>query len=106
MTDKEALWYKFKHGFSQQGSSFEGNFWADMPSAIALSQTGVGPSGHVTEAIDSKETEDVYFKEPAVGEVSPDHEGVEPVIKSQSGEGMLLNNLACQLPSEIVEELV
>ena len=25
MTEKEALWYEFEHGFSQQGSSSEGN---------------------------------------------------------------------------------
>ena len=25
MTEKEALWHKFEHGFSQQGSSSKGN---------------------------------------------------------------------------------
>ena len=58
----------------------------------ALSQTGTGPSGRVTEAIDYEETKEVYSEEPTVGEVSPDHEGVEPVIESQPGEGILLNN--------------
>ena len=45
MSKKEALWYEFEHGFSQQGSSLEGNPWADVPSARVLSQTGAGPSG-------------------------------------------------------------
>ena len=92
MTEIEAQWHKFEHGFSQQGSSSEGNFWVDVPSAGALSHTGAGPSGRVTEAIDSNETEEVYSEEPTMGKVSPDHEGVEPVIESQPSEGMLLNN--------------
>ena len=92
MTEKEVLWYEFEHSFSQQGSSFEGNFWADVPSVRALSQTGTGPSGRVTEAIDSEETKEVYSKELAAGEVSLDHKGVELVIESHPGEGMLLNN--------------
>ena len=56
VTEKEALWYKFKHSFSQQGSSSEGNFWVDVPSAKALPQTSTRPSGCVTETVDSKET--------------------------------------------------
>ena len=45
MSEKEALWYKLENGFSQQGSSSEGNPWADVHSARALSQVEVGPSG-------------------------------------------------------------
>ena len=45
MTENEALWYEFEHGFSQQGSSSEGNPWVDVPSARALSQAEAGPSG-------------------------------------------------------------
>ena len=56
-----------------------------MLSVRALSQTGAGPSGHVTEAIDFEETEEVDFEEPVVDEVSPNHEGVEPIIESQTG---------------------
>ena len=44
MTEHEALWYEFEHGFSQQGSSSEGNSFADVLSGRALSQTGAGPS--------------------------------------------------------------
>ena len=99
MTKKEALWYEFEHGVSQQGSSPEGNFWADVLSARALSQTGAGLSGHKTEAVDSEETEEVDSEEHAVGEISPDDEGVEPVIESQPGEGMLLNNPKSSLSS-------
>ena len=45
MIEEEALWYEFRHVDSQQGSSSEGNLWADMPSARALSQARAGPSG-------------------------------------------------------------
>ena len=37
MTEKEALWHEFEHGVSQQESSPEGNFWADVPSVRTLS---------------------------------------------------------------------
>ena len=63
MMEKEALCYEFEHGFSQQGSSSKGNFWADVPSARALSQIGTGPKGRVTEAINSEETKEVYSEE-------------------------------------------
>ena len=53
MTEEEALWYEFEHGFSQQGSSSEGNPHAEIPSARVLSETGAGPSGQVTEEVDS-----------------------------------------------------
>ena len=67
MMEKKALWHEFEHGFSQQGSSSEGNPWADVPSARALSQAGAGPSGRGIdevnfddiEAVDSEETPDI-----------------------------------------------
>ena len=31
LTEKEALWHEFEHGVSQQGSSSEGNPYADIP---------------------------------------------------------------------------
>ena len=74
-----------------------------MPSARALTQTSVGPSGRVTEAVDSEETEVVYFEEPVVGDVSPGHEGVEPDIESQPGEGMFLNNPKSNVSTAEVE---
>ena len=63
-----------------------------MPSARALSHTGVGPTGCEAEVVDSEETEEVESEEHVVGGTSPGDEGVEPVIKSQPGEGMLINN--------------
>ena len=92
MTEQEVLWHEFKHGVSQQECSPEGNVWADVLSARALSQTGAGPSRHETEAVDSEETEEVHSEEHAMGGTSLGDEGVEPVIESQPGEGMLLNN--------------
>ena len=82
MIEKEALWYEFEHLDSQQGSSSEGNFWTYVPTAKALSQTGVRLSGGVTEVVDSEETEVVYFEELVMGEVSPGYKGVEPDIES------------------------
>ena len=92
MTEQEVLWHEFEHGVSQQESSLEGNVWADVTSARALSHTGAGPSGREAEVVDSEETEEVKFGEHAVGNTSPGDEGVEPVIVSQPGEGMLINN--------------
>ena len=63
MTEKEVLWYEFEHGFSQQGSSLEGNLWADVPSARALSQAGAEPSGQETDEVDSDNVEVVDSKE-------------------------------------------
>ena len=37
MTEKEALWHEFEHGFSQHGSSSEGNPFVDVLCARALS---------------------------------------------------------------------
>ena len=63
-----------------------------MPSAMALSQAGAVPSGCVTKAVDSEETEVVYSREPDEVEVSLGYEGVKPNIESQPSEGMFLNN--------------
>ena len=40
MTEEEILWRELEHGVSQQGSSSEGNPFADIPSARVMSQTG------------------------------------------------------------------
>ena len=63
MSEKEALWYEFEHGFSRQGSNSEGNLWVDVPSARALSQTRAGPSGLDTEEVNSDDVEVVYSEE-------------------------------------------
>ena len=60
MSEKKALWYEFEHSFSHQGSSSEGNLWADMPSARALSQARARPSGQDIEEVDSDNIEVVY----------------------------------------------
>ena len=60
MTEKEALWYEFEHGFSQLGSSSEGNPWVDLLSARALSQVRAGPSGRNMEDVESDDIEVVY----------------------------------------------
>ena len=66
-----------------------------MPSARALSQTGMGPSGRQIEEVDSKETEVVYSEE-APGNVEAEvlqaNEGIEPIVESHPGKGMLLKN--------------
>ena len=81
MTEKEALWHEFEHGFSQQGSSSEGNLYADIPSARVLSHSGAGPSGRVTEEVDSEETQVLATA------VAAD---TESDLESHPGEGMLL----------------
>ena len=58
MSEKEALWHEFEHGFSQQGSNSEGNPFANVPCGRILSQTGAGPSGRVTEEVDSDDAEE------------------------------------------------
>ena len=63
MIEKEALWYEFEHGFSQQGSNSEGNQWVDVPSARELSQARAGPSGRVTDEVDSDDAEEVDSEE-------------------------------------------
>ena len=80
-----------------------------MPSARALSHAGAGPSGREaeidsekTEEVDSEETEDVDSEEDAVGSAASEDEGVEAVILSQPGEGMLINNPKSNVSSEEV----
>ena len=53
MTKKKALWQEFEHGFSQQGSSSEGNPFMDVPSARVLSHSRARPSGRLMEEVDS-----------------------------------------------------
>jgi len=52
--------------------------------------------------VDSEETEEVDFEEQAVGSVSSEDEGVEAVVISQPGEGMLINNPKSNVSSEEV----
>ena len=66
MFEKEALWHEFEHGFSQQGSSSEGNPWADIPSGRALSQSGVEPSGRLSDEADFDDIEVVCSDESPV----------------------------------------
>ena len=73
-----------------------------MPSVRALSHTGAGPSCRETDAVNSEETEEVESEEHAVGSTSLGDEGVEPVIESQPGEGMLINNPKSNMSSDEV----
>ena len=95
MTDENALFYEMECGDCQQGSSSEGALFSVVPSARALSQIGVGPSGRHIEEVDSEETEVVYFEE-APGNVeanaSQGNTGIKPIEESHSGEHMLLKN--------------
>jgi len=102
MLEKEALWYEFEHGFSQQGSSSKGNPWADMPSTRALSQAGAGPNGRTTNEVDSDDIEAVYFEE------TPDNAEteileVESNVRSHPGEGMLLKNPRSSVKTEAIK---
>ena len=63
MSEKEALWHEFEHGFSQQGSSSEGNPFADVPCGRILSQTRAGSSVRVTEEVDSDDADKVDSEE-------------------------------------------
>ena len=101
MTEEEVLWHEFEHGVSQQESSPGGNAWTSVPSARALSHAGAGPSGREAE-VDSEETEEVDSEEHAVGSAASDDEGVEAVVLSQPGEGMLINNPKSNVSSEEV----
>ena len=88
MTEHEALWYEFEHGFSQQGSSSEGNPFGDVPSGKALSQTGAGPSSRVTDEVDSDDAEEVDSEETHVVAMT---EAIEAEA-DDPGEGMLIRN--------------
>jgi Putative gypsy type transposon len=86
MTEKEALWHEFEHGVSQQGSSSEGNPYAEIPSARVLSETGAGPSGRVTEEVDS-DGDEVDSEETQIPATD-----AESDLESHPREGMLLRN--------------
>ena len=91
MSEKEALWHEFKHGFSQQGSSSEGNPFADVPCGRILSQTRAGPSGRVTEEVNSDDAEEVDSEETHVIAMTK-VTGAESDMESHPGEGMLIKN--------------
>ena len=91
MIEKEALWYEFQHVNSQQGSNSEGNLWADVLSARALSQDGAGPSGRHQDEVDSDNIEVVYSEE-APDNTETEVLEVESDAESIPGEGMLLKN--------------
>ena len=102
MMKKEALWYEFEHGFSQEGSSSKGNPWADMLSARALSQAGAGPSGRDTDEVDSDDIEAIYSEEtPNIAETEMLE--VEFDVGSHPGEGMLLKNPRSSVKTEDIK---
>ena len=77
-------------------------------SARALSQVEAGLGGHLLEegVVDSKETEVVYSKEApgnVEAEVLQGNEGVEPVVETHPGEGMLLKNTRSTITKEEVK---
>ena len=90
MTEEEVLWHEFEHGFSQQGSSSEGNPCAGIPSARVLSEAGAGPSGRVTENVDS-DGDEVDSEETQVLATATATDA-ESDLESYPGEGMLLKN--------------
>ena len=90
MTEEEVLWHEFEHGFSQQGSSSEGNPCAGIPSARVLSEAGAGPSGRVTEDVDS-DGDEVDSEETQVLATATATDA-ESDLESYPGEGMLLKN--------------
>ena len=98
MIEEEVLWHEFEHGASQQGSSSEGNPYAGIPSARALSETGAGPSGRVTEEVDSDGDEVDSEETQILATVTATD--AESDLESHPGEGMLLRNPR----SEVVPE--
>ena len=102
VTEKEALWYEFEHGFSQQGSSSEGNPRVDSPSARALSQDGARPSGRDTDEVNSDDVEAVDFEEtPDIAETEVLE--AESDAGSHPGEGMLLKNPRLSVKTEDIK---
>ena len=102
MTEKEALWHEFEHGFSQQGSSSEGNPFVDVPCARALSQSGAGPCGRMTEEVDSDDIDVVYSKEKPIN-VETEMVEVGSDAGSHPGEGMLLKNPRSSVKNEDIK---
>ena len=87
------MFYEWECGDSQQGSSSKGALLTAVSSARALSQTGAGLSGHQIVEVDSEEIEVVYSEEaPGNVEAGVLHgiKGIEPIVESYLGEGMLL----------------
>ena len=100
MSEQEALWHEFEHGFSQQGSSSEGNPWADIPTGRALSQSGAGPSGRVSDEVDSDDEDVVCSDEsPVLATVTEGWSEAE----SHPGEGMLLKNPRSSVVAEDIK---
>ena len=99
MTEKKALWHEFEHGFS--GSSSEGNPFVDVPSARVLSHSGAGPSGRMTEEVDSDDDDEVDSEDTQVlaTAVATD---AESDLESHLGEGMLIKNSRSGVVSEDV----
>src|SRR5690606_20484385 len=90
MTEEEVLWHEFEHGASQQGSSSEGNPYAEIPSARVLSETGAKPSGRVTEEVDSDGDEVDSEETQILANVTATD--TEFDLESHPGEGILLRN--------------
>ena len=100
MTEEEMLWHELEHGVSQQGSSSEGNPYADILSARVLSETGAGPSGRVTEEVDS-DGDEVNSEETQVLATATATDA-ESDMESHPGEGMLLRNpKSCVVPDDV-----
>ena len=100
MTEEEVLWHELEHGLSQQGSSSEGNPFADIPSARVMSQTGAGPSGRVTEGVDSDDDEAEVDSEETEILAAAKALDAESDLESYPGEGMLLKNPRSSVATE------
>ncbi|KAL5543291.1 hypothetical protein UlMin_011001 [Ulmus minor] len=100
MTEEEVLWHELEHGVSQQGSSSEGNPFAEIPSARVMSQTRAGPSGRVTEEVDSEGDEAEVDSEETQVLVTAMAVDAESDLESHPGEGMLLKNPRSSVATE------
>ncbi|KAL5580129.1 hypothetical protein UlMin_012571 [Ulmus minor] len=100
MTEEEVLWHELERGVSQQGSSSEGNPFADIPSARVMSQTGTGPSGRVTEGVDSDDDEAEVDSEETEILAAAKALDAESDLESYPGEGMLLKNPRSSVATE------
>ena len=92
MTEEETLWHEFEHGFSQQGSSSEGNPFADISSARKLSHSGAEPSGRLTEEVNSEDDDAEVDSEETHVLATVTTTDAESDLESHPGEGMLLKN--------------
>ncbi|KAL5580186.1 hypothetical protein UlMin_012628 [Ulmus minor] len=100
MTEEEVLWHELEHGVSQQGSSSKGNPFADIPSARVMSQTGAGPSGRVTEEVDSEDDEAEVDSEETEVLATTMTIDAESNLESHPGECMLLKNPRSSVATE------